>query len=248
MSELARLCKELKLTNLEKLATQVEFKDRVQYLTDVLALAVEHRNARRVQRLIKEARFPSVKTFDGYQFDPIRFPAGFDKEQLMSLEFIEQKKNVLCIGAVGTGKTYLATALGVKACAQGKRVRFYRAVDLCTELSEKHRSGELGKALRKLQKSDLLILDEVGYIPFDKTSSQLLFNVLSNAYEQQSVIVTSNLEFGRWNEIFRDDRLTAALIDRLVHHAYILGFTGTSFRYREAVIARGGGSISPESS
>ena len=113
-------------------------------------------------------------------------------------------------------------------------------MDLCTELAEKHRAGTLGKTLKRLQKLDLLILDEVGYIPFDKTASQLLFNVLSNAYEQQSIIVTSNLEFGRWNEIFRDDRLTAALIDRLVHHAYILGFTGTSFRYREAVLARGG--------
>ena len=246
MSELALLCKELRLENLEKLATQVEFQNEIQYLTDLLTLASKHRDARRVQRLIKEARFPVVKTFDGYQFDPISFPVGFDKEQLLSLEFIEQNENILCIGAVGTGKTYLATALGVKACSQGKRVRFYRAVDLCTELAEKHRSGGLGRTLKQLQKLDLLILDEVGYIPFDKTSSQLLFNVLSNAYEQQSIIVTSNLEFGRWNEIFRDDRLTAALIDRLVHHAYILGFTGTSFRYREAVLARGGGATNSE--
>lgn len=240
MSELALLCKELRLQNLEKLAAEVEFEDKIQYLTDVLSLAAKHRAAKRVQRLIQGAKFPVVKTFDEYQFDPIRFPSGFDKEQLLSLRFIEEKKNILCIGAVGTGKTYLATALGVKACSQGKRVRFYRAVDLCTELAEKHRSGGLGKALKQLQKLDLIILDEVGYIPFDKTSSQLLFNVLSNAYEQQSIIVTSNLEFGRWNEIFRDDRLTAALIDRLVHHAYILGFTGTSFRYREAIKARGG--------
>jgi hypothetical protein len=95
-------------------------------------------------------------------------------------------------------------------------------------------------ALDRKSALDLLILDEVGYIPFDKLSSQLLFNVVSNCYEQQSIILTSNLEFGRWNDIFRDDRLTAALIDRLVHHAYILGFTGSSFRYREAVLAKGG--------
>ena len=110
MSELALLCKDLKLENLEKLAMQVEFEDEIQYLTDVLTLASKHRDAKRVQRFIKEARFPVVTTFDGYQFDPIRFPVGFDKEQLMSLEFIKQKKNILCIGAVGTGKTYLATA------------------------------------------------------------------------------------------------------------------------------------------
>lgn len=101
-------------------------------------------------------------------------------------------------------------------------------------------NGQIRDQLINSGKLDLLILDEVGYIPFDRVSSQLLFNVISNCYEQQSIILTSNLEFGRWNDIFRDDRLTAALIDRLVHHAYILGFTCPSFRYREAVLARGG--------
>ena len=153
----------------------------------------------------------------------------------------EHKQNILCLGAVGTGKTYLATALGVKECSLGKKVRFYRAIELAAELVEKHRSGSLNKILRHLKNFDLLILDELGYIPFDRTSSQLLFNVISNSYQQQSVIITSNLEFGRWNEIFGDDRLTAALIDRLVHRAYIFGFTGPSFRYQEAILARGGG-------
>lgn len=123
----------------------------------------------------------------------------------------------------------------------GKIVRFYRAMDLAAELVDKHRNGSLSKILQQLQKLDLLILDEMGYIPFDRTSSQLLFNVISNSYQQQSVIITSNLEFGRWNEIFGDDRLTAALIDRLVHQAYILGFTDPSFRYQEAMLASTGG-------
>lgn len=222
---------------------QVEFQNEIQYLTDVLSLAARHRETQRIQRLIRQAKFPVVKTFDGYQFDPITFPTGFDKKHLISLNFIDQKQNVLCVGAVGTGKTYLATALGVKACSLGKKVRFYRAADLCAELAKKHRSGGLTKTLNQIQKLDLLILDEVGYIPFDKLSSQLLFNVISNSYEQQSVIITSNLEFGRWNDIFRDDRLTAALIDRLVHHAHILGFTGPSYRYREAILARGNGEM-----
>lgn len=240
MSKLTTICRQLKLGNLEELAEQVEFHNEKQYLADVLELALKQREARRIQRLIRQARFPAVKTFDGYQFDPITFPRGFTKEQLMSLEFIERKENVLCIGAVGTGKTHLAIALGVKACAQGKRVRFYRVSDLCAELVEHHRSGTLGKLLRQLEKVELLVLDEVGYIPLDKTASQLLFNIISTSYERQSIIVTSNLEFGRWNEVFHDDRLTAALIDRLVHHAHILGFTGTSYRYREAIATRGG--------
>jgi len=199
---------------------------------------LKNREDKRIERLIKEAKFPVIQTFDDYKFDPISWPKGFDKEQLLSLDFIEKKQNILCLGAVGTGKTYLATALGVKACTQGKRVRFYRTIDLVTELVEKHRTGHLGKTLEQLLKLDLLILDELGYIPIDKTSSQLLFHVISNSYQQQSVIITSNSEFGRWNEIFRDDRLTAAIIDRLVHYAYILGFSGPSYRYREAIAAR----------
>lgn len=125
-------------------------------------------------------------------------------------------------------------------------MRFFRASDLCAELIEKHRSGNLNKTLKQLHKLDMLILDELGYIPFDKTSSQLLFNVISNSYEQQSVIITSNLQFGRWNEVFGDDRLTAALIDRLVHRAHILAFTGPSLRYEEAMLAKGGGQLEEE--
>lgn len=240
MDKLAAACKELRLGDIGELATQVKYENEVQYLTDVLNLAVKKRESQRIQRLIKQAKFPSVKTFDGYQFDPITFPEGFNKEQLLSLDFIDQNKNILCVGAVGTGKTYLATALGVRACTTGKKVKFYRANDLCTELAEKHRHGTLAKTLGQIEKLDLLILDEVGYLPFDRLASQLLFNVVSNSYEQQSVIITSNLEFGRWNDIFRDDRLTAALIDRLVHHAHILGFSGPSYRYKEAVLARKG--------
>lgn len=139
------------------------------------------------------------------------------------------------LGAVGTGKTYLATALGVKACTMGKKVRFFRLSDLAVELREKYRAEDLTKMTKKLQQLDLLILDEVGYIPCDKLSSQLLFNVISNSYEQQSIIVTSNLQLGRWNEMFGDDRLTAALIDRLIHRTHILSFTGSSLRYEEAL-------------
>lgn len=234
-NELAAICKELRLGDLGKLATQVTFRNETQYLTDVLRLVAANREAQRIERLIKQAKFPVVKTFDGYKFHPITWPKGFDHEQLLSLDFIDNKQNILCLGAVGTGKTYMATALGVKACSRGKKVRFYRMSDLAAELTDKHRSGTLSKMLKQLQRLDLLILDEVGYIPCDRLSSQLLFNVISNSYEQQSVVVTSNLQFGRWNEMFGDDRLTAALIDRLVHRAHILSFTGPSLRYEEAM-------------
>lgn len=233
--ELAAVCKELRLGDLGKLATQVTFQNETQYLTDVLKLVAANREAQRVERLIRQARFPVIKTFDGYKYHPITWPKGYDKEQLLGLDFIKNKQNILCLGAVGTGKTHMATALGVKACSFGKKVRFFRMSDLAAELTEKHRAGNLAKMLKQLQRLDLLILDEVGYIPCDRLSSQLLFNVISNSYEQQSVIVTSNLQFGRWNEMFGDDRLTAALIDRLVHRAHILSFTGPSLRYEEAM-------------
>ncbi|NMB46799.1 MAG: ATP-binding protein [Firmicutes bacterium] len=235
IDELAVVCKGLRLGDLGKLATQVAFENEIQYLTDVLKLVASNREVQRIERLTRQAKFPVIKTFDGYKFHPITWPTGFDKEQLLSLDFIEKKKNIICLGAVGTGKTYLATALGVKACSKGKKVRFFRLSDLAAELTEKHRTGNLTKMLKQLQRLDLLILDEVGYIPCDKLSSQLLFNVISSSYEQQSLIVTSNLQFGRWNEMFGDDRLTAALIDRLVHRAYILSFTGPSLRYEEAM-------------
>ncbi len=234
-NELAMVCKKLRLGDLSQLIAQVKFRNETQYLTDILKLAVANREAQRIERLIKQARFPVVKTFEGYKFHPITWPQGFDEEQLLSLDFIENKQNILCLGAVGTGKTYLATALGVKACTMGKKVRFFRLSDLAVELTEKYRAEGLTKMIKKLERLDLLILDEIGYIPCDKLSSQLLFNVISNSYEQQSIIVTSNLQLGRWNEMFGDDRLTAALIDRLIHRAHILSFTGSSLRYEEAL-------------
>ncbi|MGI6586175.1 MAG: ATP-binding protein [Lutisporaceae bacterium] len=139
------------------------------------------------------------------------------------------------LGAVGTGKTHMAIALGVSACQQGIGVQFYRAAELVAVLQEKFGQGLLTRFQAKLRKADLLILDEVGYVPFSQTGSELLFNVIADCYEQQSVIVTSNLEFGQWTSIFGDNKLTAALIDRLVHHAHILTFTGDSFRLKEAM-------------
>ncbi|MGM0438798.1 MAG: IS21-like element helper ATPase IstB [Bacillota bacterium] len=238
MSQLQKLCQELRISNLEDIITEVEFEKPKQYLIDILKLAVEQRKNRRVKRLIKRAGFPTAKTLDNYDFEPISFPDNIDKDDLLNLEFIDKKENVLMLGSVGTGKTHLAIALGIKACSQDKKVKFYRAADLTNELLEKHKDGQAGKLIKKIAKTDVLILDEVGYIPFSKKAAELLFSVISNCYEQQSIIVTSNLEFGRWNEVFGDDRLTAALVDRIVHHAYILAFTGKSHRFQQAMTNR----------
>jgi DNA replication protein DnaC len=235
MSRLKELCKELRVGNLQDLTGEVEFNDPDQYLTDLLELVLKQRRARKANKLIKQAGFPVAKTLDDYDFSPVAFPESIDKEGLTSLEFVDRKENVLMIGSVGTGKTHLATALGIKACMQGKRVAFYRAVELTNELLEKHEDGEEKKLMKKIEKADLFILDELGYIPFTKKRSQLLFSVISRSYEHQSIIVTSNLEFGRWNEVFGDEHLTAALLDRVVHHANILTFSGESFRFKKAI-------------
>ena len=228
----------LRLGNIEKLIDQVEYQNREQYVTDLMKLIIEERNKNRIDRLIRKAGFPSIKTLDNYEFSPITFPQGLNKETLLTLDFIDNKENILMLGAVGTGKTHLSIALGVMACMAGKEGRFYRTGDLTTELLELHEKNQVSRFVKKLEQADLLILDEVGYVPTSKRASELLFTVISNCYERQSIIVTSNLELGRWNEVFGDDRLTAALIDRMIHHAHILVFKGESYRYKQALMRK----------
>lgn len=236
MSEqLKAYCRQMRLGNLVPMIEQVEYRDKQQFVTDLLELALKQREDQRIKSLIRAAGFPGLKTLDGYEFTPITFPQGLTQEQITALDFLEKKENLLFLGAVGTGKTYLATALGIKACSLGKKVKFYRTADLATTLVDALKQGTLSKLNRALTKLDLLILDEVGYVPTSKQSAELLFSVISNCYERQSVIITSNLELGRWNEVFGDDRLTVALIDRLVHHAHILSFSGESYRFRQAM-------------
>lgn len=241
MSEghLRELCKKLRVGDLTGLVEEVEYENRRQYLTEILEEALKQRRHRRTQRYIKRAGFPKVKTLDNYTFDPITFPDGITRDELLNLDFVNSTRNILMLGSVGTGKTHLAIALGVRGCQQGHKVQFFRAADLSRQLKKKHQKGTADRLMKKIADADIFILDELGYVPFDKRGSQLLFNVVSRSYEQQSLIVTSNLEFGRWDEMFGDDRLTAALVDRLVHHAHILAFSGESYRLQQAMRGEG---------
>lgn len=234
-SKLRDYCKELKLKNIVEIYEEVAYQTKEQYLAELFRMEVESRRSARVKRLLRKAGFLTTKSLDGYIFDPITWPSPNSKAEILNLTFLEQHENVLMLGAVGTGKTHLASALGVRACTQGKEVRFFRAVDLVNTLLEKHQAGTLSQFLQGLRKCELLILDELGFVPFHQDGSELLFNVIADCYERRSVIVTSNLEFGQWNQIFGDNRLTAALIDRLVHHSHILAFTGDSIRLRQAM-------------
>ncbi|MNJ35194.1 Chromosomal replication initiator protein DnaA [compost metagenome] len=234
-TELANLCRQLRLAHVMDYVSLQQNEEIRSIVEQILSAELDGRRRAKLGKLVQQAGFPHIKTFEGYAYDHITFPNGSSPEKIQGLEWLERKENLLLMGAVGTGKTHMATALGVEACRRGKAVQFYRASDLVAVLQEKFVAGTLSRFRDKLRKVDLLILDEVGYVPFSQTGSELLFNVIADCYEQQSAIVTSNLEFGQWTSIFGDTKLTSALVDRLVHHAHILSFTGESFRFKQAM-------------
>lgn len=232
---LPQQCKALKLANVPCFYREVPFDDPEQYLTDLFSEELRLRQAKKVDTLIKKAGFPNSKSLEDFDWSPVTLPESSSKTELAELEFIDRFENILAVGAVGTGKTFLATALGLRACSRGKTVRFFRCIDLANILLDSHRQGRLKKLMDSLGKADLLIIDELGFVPLNRSGAELLFNVIAQAYESQSVIITSNLKFGEWNSVLGDNRLTAALIDRLVHHAHILSFDGPSRRLSQAL-------------
>lgn len=232
---LVEACRQLRLAHVVEAVHHASDSRAAQIVEQMLIAELEGRRRAKLGKLVGTAGFPHLKTFQGYIFDHVTFPQGSTREMVMDLEWLERRENLLLMGAVGTGKTHMATALGVEACRLGIAVQFYRAADLVGLLQERFAMGTISKFRDKLRKAELLILDEVGYVPFSQTGSELLFNVIADCYEQQSVVVTSNLEFGQWTSVFGDTKLTAALVDRLVHHAHILSFTGESFRLKQAL-------------
>ena len=236
-TEIAEYCRRLRLgKNIALISDQIAAESHQEYLLKVLKEELAYRESKMKNRLIKQAGFYTLKTFEGYCFDEIKLPAELSVADLKEANFISKKKNLILYGNVGTGKTHLATAIGVEACKQGRIVRFFRTAALVNLLNDAQRKGELGQLLKKLSKAELLICDEWGYVPLDRDGSKLLFQVISERYEQRSVIITTNLEFSKWVNIFYDEQLTAALIDRLVHHSYVLIFDGQSYRIKNSLM------------
>ena len=236
-TDLFEMCKKMRLSrNLAERALTIEPCENLEFLLKLLSEELAYRDARRNAGLIKSAGFYSVKSLDGFITDDIQFPIGASLDELMSLDFVAEKWNVCMYGGIGTGKTWLSTALGVRACERGMPVKFFRTAALVNSLSEAKAAGTLSKFLEKIEKVEVLVLDEFGYVPVDRVGAQLLYEVVSESYEKKSIILNTNLEFSHWVNILYDQKMTAALITRLLHHCHLLLFTGPDMRLKESSI------------
>jgi DNA replication protein DnaC len=221
----------------EKLAREAAdaYEDYEQYLLRLTELEIAARASNAVQARIRAAGFPVIKDFDTFDFTAV---PSLSKPKVLELargEWIEQRTNTCLIGSPGTGKTHLAIALGLAACRQGKRVRFATAATLVTRLEEAQKQYQLDRVLAQLDRVDLLICDELGYLSFSRAGAELLFQVFADRYERRSLLVTSNLAFSEWGQVFQGERMTAALLDRLTHRCQIFEMNSESFRFRESM-------------
>lgn len=232
----------LKLGGMAKDWKSVEYRSNEQYLSELLDMEIREREANRTNRLTKQAGFKVMKTLDSFVWKQgIEIPPSITAEAIETAGFVDRKENLVLMGASGTGKTHLATAIAVHLCGTGRQAMFHTATGLAGALQEKKQKGALGAFLKSLSKVELLVIDELGFISLHKEASELLFQAVSECYEQRSLIITTNIEFSQWNTVLGDNKLTAALIDRLIHHSHILVFAGPSHRLEESVKRQKGG-------
>jgi DNA replication protein DnaC len=206
------------------------------YLFALCQAEMDQREANRVERAITNAKFPVLKELATFDFSVVQ---GISKTRILELAqcgYLTKKESVILIGNPGLGKTHIASGLALAACRQGKRVRFFGAAGLVNDLLSAQKDLRLSKFTAQITKLDLVVLDELGFIPFTKDGSQLLFQLCSDLYERVSIIVTTNLRFGDWNSIFGEERMTAALLDRLTHKAHIIEVLGESYRFRQQLM------------
>ena len=224
------------LREYDKLARQcaAEGLDHIRFLLRLAELELIDRERRMVERRIKEARFPAVKSLDSFDFAAI---PSLNKTLVLELarsEYVTRRENIIAVGNSGTGKTHIGLGLGLAACQKGLSVGFYTAAALVHELLEARDEKRLLRLQRQLAGYKLLIIDELGYVPLSQTGAELLFEVFSQRYERGSTVVTSNLPFDEWTSVFGSERLTGALLDRLTHHVHILQLNGDSYRLNQS--------------
>lgn len=236
--------KQLKLPTMlaehDKLAREAAGRDEPYhaYLLRLTELEVAARTANAIAARVRAAGFPVHKEFDTFDFTAL--PA-LPKQKVIELarrEWVDRRYNACLIGGSGTGKTHVATAVGLSLCRLGVKVRFATAAALVTELEEAQQGHRLDRVLAALDRVDLLVVDELGYLSFSRAGAELLFQVFADRYERRSLLVTSNLPFGEWGTVFQGDRMTAALLDRLTHRCHLFDMNGESYRFRESMKAR----------
>lgn len=220
------------LREYDKLARQcaAEGLDHVQFLTRLVELELIDRERRMIDRRIKAAKFPATKSLDSFDFKAIPKLNKMQVLELARCEWILRRENVIALGPSGTGKTHVALGLGLAACQKGMSVGFITAATLVNEMMEARDERRLLRLQKQIVSHKLLIIDELGFVPLNKTGAELLFELISQRYERGSTIITSNLPFDEWTETFGSERLTGALLDRLTHHVHILEMNGDSYR------------------
>lgn len=224
------------LAECEKIAQRAaaDNADHLAFLLQLSELELIERERKAAERRLKAAKFPTQKTLASFDF---KSRASVNKPLVLELiqgEYLDRRENILLVGPSGTGKTHLAIALGMAACARGRKVRFFRVTELITTLLEAKEERQLLRLRGQLAKLNLLILDELGYVPASKAGAELLFDVIATAYERNSLIVTTNLPFENWTEVLGNERLTGATLDRLTHRCHILETKGESYRLQDA--------------
>ncbi|WP_141576484.1 IS21-like element helper ATPase IstB [Actinomadura sp. WMMA1423] len=243
-AELAYLTRVLKAPSLHAAAARLAERAREEswtheeFLAACLQREVAAREAHGGEARIRAARFPARKALEDFDFDHQRSAKREVIAHLGTLDFVAARENVVFLGPPGTGKTHLSIGLGIRACQAGHRVAFATAAGWVSRLADAHAAGRLHDELTRLARVLVLIVDEVGYIPFEAEAANLFFQLVSSRYERASLIVTSNKPFGRWGEVFGDDVVAAAMIDRLVHHAEVISLKGDSYRLKNRDLGR----------
>ena len=234
---LAQYCKRLHFgSNIVANAKTISAEGNIEFLIELFRRELDNRELKRKNAFIKQARFDLKKTFENYSFEGIQIPGSITVPDIMNAEFVRRAENLILYGVVGSGKTHMAIAAGLSACNQSLRVKFFRVAALVNELVEAKKCGTLRKFIKSLEKCDLLICDEWGYVPVDTEGAKMLFQVVADCYERKSMIITTNLEFGKWNGIFYDEKITAAIIDRVVHHSHLIVFDRPSYRVEHSTM------------
>lgn len=237
--EITRCCKTLRLSvTLAERAEVVTGSTNQEFLYNLLKAEIDYRHSTKINSLIAGADFPVQYSFNQFHPSEVEFPADCDINSLKSLQFYRDGKNIIMYGGTGTGKTMLSICIGISACRKGIPVKFFRTANLVNKFSMYKENGKLDRFVEKLNRASILILDEFGYVPYDRTGINLLFDYLSEIHDNPSkvIILNTNLEFSRWVNVLYDQQLTAALIGRLTHHCHLILFPGENNRLKESSI------------